>query len=190
MRTNLLAPKTRRNAENLIGRWGAGLPLWFILAGCSPVAGVRSKPPEVRLLVNDRIGVVGQPEFPPRFLPVTRRGKRRDALVVIAPSTVKIALRGISGAVSLRGWIAPVFNVGDGIQLDVKLTDSEQPRTLHSRRFDPARSAADRDWIPMDVDLNLDRGAACDLEISVSAGPQGDLVGDWLALADWQVHGK
>ena len=98
MRTNLLGPKTRRNAEKLIGRWGAGLPLWFILAGCSPVAGVRSKPPEVRLLVNDRIGVVGQPEFPPRFLPVTRRGKRRDALVVIAPATVKIALRGISGA--------------------------------------------------------------------------------------------
>jgi hypothetical protein len=140
------------------------------------------------LLVNDRIAVVGQPEFPPRFLPVTRRGKRRDALVVIAPSTVKIALRGISGAVSLRGWIAPVFNVGDGVRLEVKLTDSRDPQTLHSRRVDPARSAADRDWIPLNLDLSLDRGGVCDLEITVSAGPQGDLVGDWLALADWQVH--
>ena len=74
--------------------------------------------------------------------------------------------------------------------LDIKLTDSRQPGTLHSRRFDPARSAADREWIPMDVASILITPRPSDLEISVSAGPQGDLVADWLALAELADAGK
>jgi hypothetical protein len=131
---------------------------------------------------------VGNPEFPPRSLPVTRRGKRRDAIVLIAPSTVRVTLEGISGPVSLQGWVAPVFNIGDGIQMDLKLMDSRQQRGLYSRRFDPARSAADRDWIPVDIGFNLDERNTSDLEMTVSAGPQGDLVGDWLALAELHVQ--
>jgi hypothetical protein len=144
---------------------------------------VRPERSETRLLLAD-LRVVGHPEFPPRSLPVTRRGKRRDAIVLIAPSTVKVTLSRISGPVSLKGWAAPVFNIGDGVQMEMKLTDSRQQRTVYSRRFDPARNAADRDWIPLDIGFNLDESNKWDLEMSVSAGPQGDLVGDWMALAE------
>jgi hypothetical protein len=101
---------------------------------------------------------------------------------------VRVTLAGISGPVSLQGWIAPVFNIGDGIQMEMKLIDSRQQRTLYSRRFDPARSSADRDWIPVNIGFNLDEGNASDLEMTVSAGPQGDLAGDWLALAELHVQ--
>jgi hypothetical protein len=167
----------------MIKRCGACLLLSLTLIRCSADDIVRSERSEARLLLAD-LRVVGHPEFPPRSLPVTRRGKRRDAIVLIAPSTVKVTLAGIFGPVSLKGWIAPVFNIGDGIQMEMKLTDSQQQRTIYGRRFDPARSAADRDWIPLDIGFNLDESNKWDLEMSVSAGPQGDLVGDWVALAE------
>jgi hypothetical protein len=67
--------------------------------------------------------------------------------------------------------------------MEMKPTDTQQQRTLYSRRLDPARNPADRDWIPLDIRSNLDESNKCDLEMSVSAGLQGDLVGDWVALA-------
>jgi hypothetical protein len=99
-----------------------------------------------------------------------------------------VTLAGISGPVSLRGWVAAVFNIGDGIQMEMKLMDSNRQLDLYSRRFDPARSSADRDWTPVDIDFNLEAGKTWDLEMTVSAGPQGDLVADWLALADLHVQ--
>jgi hypothetical protein len=162
---------------------GACLLLSLTLIQCAPADIVRPERSETRLLLAN-FRVVGHPEFPPRSLPVTRRGKRRDAIMLIAPSTVKLTLAGISGPIRLKGWAAPVFNIGDGIQMEMKLTDSQQQRTVYSRRFDAARNAADRDWIPLDIGFNLDESSKWDLEMTVSAGPQGDLVGDWVALAE------
>jgi hypothetical protein len=167
----------------MVRRRGACLLLSLTLIQCSPADIVRPERSDTRLLLAN-FRVVGHPEFPPRSLPVTRRGKRRDAIVLIAPSTVKLTLGGISGPISLKGWATPVFNVGDGIQMEMNLTDSQQQRTVYSRRFDAARNAADRDWIPLDIGFNLDESGKWDLEMIVSAGPQGDLVGDWVALAE------
>jgi hypothetical protein len=167
----------------MVRRRGAGLLLSLTLVQCSPPGIVRPERSETRLLLAN-FQIVGHPEFPPRSLPITRRGKRREAIILIAPSTVKLTLGGISGPISLKGWAAPVFNIGDGIQMEIKLTDSQPQRTVYSRRFDAARDAADRDWIPLDIGFSLDESSKWDLEMSVSAGPQGDLVGDWVALAE------
>jgi hypothetical protein len=81
----------------------------------------------------------------------------------------------------LEGWATPVFNVGDGLQMDLFLRRAGARHLMGSRYFDAGRKIEDRDWIP--IAFPLDLGQDDQLEINVSAGPQGNLVADWLALS-------
>jgi len=120
-----------------------------------------------------------------RNLSVIRKGLRRNALVLVAPVSVRVPLAGTSGGLVLEGIATPVFNIGDGIQMDLYLNHGGKRRLIGNRYFDSARRAEDRDWIPFS--FQLDPGKNDHLEITVSAGPQGDLVADWLALSSLRV---
>jgi hypothetical protein len=113
---------------------------------------------------------------------VIRKGLRRNALIIVAPVRIEASLEGIRGKANLKGWAAAVFNVGDGLQMNVYLRRSGTRRQIAGRYFDPGRKADDRNWIPLEIPLEV---AEKDwLEIEISAGPQGDSVSDWLALSD------
>jgi hypothetical protein len=73
-----------------------------------------------------------------------------------------------------------VFNIGDGVQMNVFLRRSGIRILVGSRYFDPGRNAEDRSWIPVSIALEVNEGDL--IEIEASAGPQGDLTADWLAL--------
>jgi hypothetical protein len=118
-----------------------------------------------------------------RNFPVTRKGIRRNSLILRAPAGMQLPLRGLSGRARFRAYTACVFNVGDGVRMDIVLTGGGFERKLLSRVYDAARRAEDRDWIPIDVEIDIAENTSHFLQVSVSAGPQGDLTGDWLALA-------
>jgi hypothetical protein len=118
----------------------------------------------------------------PHF-PVVRKGRRRDAMLLIAPVTAKAQVVGIGGNCLLEAWCTQVFNTGDGIEMDIYLTVRGERRKIYSRYFDAGRRTEDRDWIPISVPLNLGKERDSQIEIEASAGPQGDLTGDWLALS-------
>lgn len=113
---------------------------------------------------------------------VTRKGEQRDSVVLIAPAVVKASLDGAAAMRTLKFRAAPIFNTGDGIQLNVYLQRAGTKAMVCSRYFDAGRKAEDRDWILFDVPLEIREGDQLDIE--VSAGPQGDLEADWLALSD------
>jgi hypothetical protein len=85
----------------------------------------------------------------------------------------------------LEGWATPVFNIGDGIQLDLFLSRYGERHRVGERYFDSGRKAEDRDWVAIAFPLDLRENDQ--LEISISGGPQGDLVADWLALSSLRL---
>jgi len=113
---------------------------------------------------------------------VTRRGLRRHALVMVAPVRVHAPLQGVSGKATLRGWAAPVYNIGDGLQMNLFVRRSGIRHQVGSRTIDSGKNAEDRDWIPIEISLEI--GEEDWLEIEISAGPQGNLVADWLAFSE------
>jgi hypothetical protein len=116
-----------------------------------------------------------------RNLSVIRRGLRKDSLALVAPVSVRSSLHGASGRRILKGWATPVFNIGDGIQMDLFINRAGQRRLIGSRYFDAGRMLEDRSWVPISFPVEIEENDQ--LEIAVSAGPQGDLVADWLALS-------
>jgi hypothetical protein len=114
-------------------------------------------------------------------LAVIRKGLRREALVLIAPVSVRSTLAGVSGQRMLKGWATPVFNVGDGLQMNLFLLGPGGRRFVGGRYFDAGRKFEDREWIP--IAFPLDLGQDDQLEIEVSAGPQENSAADWLALS-------
>ena len=82
---------------------------------------------------------------------------------------------------------AAEFNVGDGFRMDVLVGGPGQTRRVYSRYFDAGRKAEDRRWISLEVPLDLTGSEGERVEVAVSGGPQGDLVADWLALAEVRV---
>ena len=116
---------------------------------------------------------------------VTRKGVRKKAVAMIAPVCIHASLQGVSGKATLKGWAAPVFNIGDGLQMDLFLKRGGIRYQIGSRYFDAGRKAEDRDWIFLEVPLEI--GEEDWLEMEISAGPQGDLVADWLALSEMRV---
>ena len=154
-----------------------------LIGGCRSVAGpARTSGDDVDLAL--RLQAEGKGGALRRHVDVTRRGRRADAAVLIAPVSVRASLAGLSGRYILRISAAPVFNVGDGMQMDLAISDSRGRRDMVSRYFDAGRKAADRAWIPIEVPLALSGGGDVYLDINVSGGPQGDLVADWLAFAE------
>lgn len=118
-----------------------------------------------------------------RHYPVVRKGRCRDAMLLIAPVTAWADVGGIAGSYFLEALCTQVFNTGDGIQMDIYLTERGARRKICSRYFDAGRRAEDRDWIPVSIPLVLGQTQNSRIEIEASAGAQGDLVGDWLALS-------
>jgi len=118
---------------------------------------------------------------------VVRHGRRLVTTTLLAPVAVRAGLAGLSGRFTLKLLAAPVFNIGDGIQLEVLVVGAGDTRPVCSRYFDAGRVAADRDWLRLEVPLDLSGAADSCLEIRVSAGPQGDLDADWLALAEMRI---
>lgn len=118
-----------------------------------------------------------------RGVPVTRKGIREVADVLIAPAAAEVHLEGMRGPAVLELRAAPVFNAGDGVGMEIVLVQDGVERGLYSRVFDAARNSADREWVPVSVPVDFGGHGESVLRIRASAGPQGDLVGDWLALA-------
>jgi hypothetical protein len=112
-----------------------------------------------------------------------RRGRRMDSMLLVAPVTIRAPLAGSARNLTLECVAAPVFNVGDGMRMDVLLMTESGERLVYTRYFDAGRRAEDRDWIPLSIPLDGPATSASDLIIRLSAGPHGDLVADWLALA-------
>ena len=121
------------------------------------------------------------PEALQKHLSVTRKGDSRDALVLVAPAVVRASLQGVAGRRILKFWAAPVFNVGDGVQMGVFLKRAGTRISIAGRYFDPARKSEDRNWIPFTIPLEISGGDQ--LEIEASAGPQGEPTADWLAMS-------
>lgn len=134
----------------------------------------------------DRLSPAGSIQRDEQFQPnqlVIRKGLRRNAIIIVAPVCIQASLQGVSGKAMLKGWAAPVYNIGDGLRMDLYISRRGIRYQVGSRYFDPGRKAGDRDWIPIEVPLEIAEGEEDRLEIEISAGPQGDLVADWLALS-------
>jgi hypothetical protein len=134
-----------------------------------------------RLLPMDK-GSRGNPE---KRLEVVRKGVKRKSIVLVAQSVIRLSLQGASGKRELKFWASPVFDVGDGIQLNLFLRRGGERITVGGRYFDSARKSEDRDWIAIEVPLEIREEDQ--LEIEVSPGPQGESTADWLALADLRL---
>jgi hypothetical protein len=122
---------------------------------------------------------------------VVRNGLSRDAMVLVAPVAIRASLEGIAGGGVLEGQSTPVYNVGDGMRMDILLLARGRERMIYSRYYDAGRLLEDRAWIPIQIPLDLGEWPRdSQLEIRVSGGPQGDLVADWLALSGIRIVRK
>ena len=137
--------------------------------------------------LSDRFSLTdsGSPDMLKKHMKVIRKGDRKDALVLLAPAAIRASLQGAKGRKILKCWAAPVFDIGDGIQMSVFIRRVEKRILAGSRYFDPGRKAEDRNWIPIAIPLEIDPGDQ--LEIEASGGPQGDLVADWLAFSSLRL---
>jgi hypothetical protein len=118
---------------------------------------------------------------------IKRNGQGKDAMVLVAPVAIKAALSGLAGRCRLQLQATPVFNIGDGLVMDIFVGSANERRQVFSRYLDAGRSAADRNWIPLEIELDVPGSDSPYLEIRASGGPQGDLVADWLALAALRI---
>jgi hypothetical protein len=151
---------------------------WLGFTGC----GRERMENEPAIDLGERFSLIegGVPKILDRHVEVIRKGRKREAFVLVAPAVVKASLHGALREMTLKCLVAPVFDVGDGIQMDVFLDRAAARIPVGHRYFDPGRKAQDRDWIAVTIPLEIHRGDQ--LEIDVSGGPQGDLVADWLAF--------
>lgn len=160
------------------------------LASCGNRDGIQQEDAPV-LSLMDRLAPVDSGQTDEHFKqgqPVIRKGLKRNALVVVAPICIHASLQGISGKVTLRGLATQVFNTGDGIQLNIFLRRNGTRYRVGSRYFDSGKKAEDRAWVPIEVPLAI--GQEDWLEMEISAGPQGNLVADWLALSSLGLFGS
>ena len=159
------------------------LSVAVLVCGSAPMScAAQSVPEEVNLAA--RFHTDAQSDLLRQHVSVTRKSRRADAMVLIAPVTVRASLAGLSSRFILRLSAAPAFNIGDGMQMDLTLSEAGERRPVYSRYFDAGRKAGDREWIPIEVPLALAGSGDVYLEIKISGGPQGDMVADWLAFAE------
>ena len=125
-----------------------------------------------------------RPEAPVRRMTVTRKGVRKDAVVLVAPADVFTTIPAGAGSVVLECSAATVFNIGDGIQLSVQIERADRSELVYGRLFEPGRRLQDREWNVIRIPLNLPGQNETKLRWSASAGPKGDLTADWLALSN------
>ena len=166
--------------------------IWALLCctGCGNGSGILET--EFKVLdLTDRFSAEESSQTDAHFeqnTPVIRKGVRKKALIISAPISIHASLQGISGELVLRGWAAPVFNIGDGLEMKLFLCRDGNRYPLVVRAFDAARKAEDRAWVPIEILLKLTGREQ--LEIEVAAGIQGDLTADWLALSELALFRK
>jgi len=174
----------------------AAILLIILCTGCAPSAGISRSASGLDL--TDRFFPVAASDRRPegerafaRHERVVRNGVARDAMVLVAPVSIRASLDGFSGRAFLEGHSAPVYNVGDGMEMDILLLGHGRESVIYSRYYDAGRRLEDRAWIPIDIPLDLEEWSRdAQLEIRVSGGPQGDLVADWLALSAIRIVRK
>jgi hypothetical protein len=154
------------------------LALAGALSGCR--RGSSSADPALNLterihLVNAKAGQILE-----KHRIMARNGRERDCIMLVAPMVVQAALYGAEGKRTLEFLAAPVFNIGDGVLLNVYLERAGSRISAGSRYFDPARKAEDRRWTSVAIPVQVEEGDQ--LQIEVAAGPQGDLTADWIGL--------
>jgi hypothetical protein len=160
----------------------------LVYSGCTGTAGLQPPTTQELDLTNRLIPIVDSGLHSTnleRNLGVIRSGLRRDALVLIAPVSVRASLQGVAGQRMLEGWATQVFNVGDGLQMNLFLRGPGGRRFAGGRYFDAGRKFEDREWIP--IAFPLDLGQYDQLEIEIGAGLQGNLAADWLALSSLRL---
>jgi hypothetical protein len=168
---------------------GLGATLWLGVVACPDPARSRPGDPDVLLDLSWGFSPVtpvdGRSAGGSGFLrqPVTRKGRREEALVLVAPISVRATISGIAGAVNFEALAAPVFNVGDGIKLEIFLSDASGEKRVYEGHFDAGRRDSDRNWTALKIPFDLGAGGSWQLEMRVSGGSRGDLASDWLALA-------
>jgi hypothetical protein len=126
--------------------------------------------------------VAGAPESFESHFDVVRRGIRRDSMRLIAPVCIRTSLARSSTGMGLEFFAAPVFNVGDGMNLEVLMAGDRGEEVIYSRYFDAGRKAGDREWAHIQIALPV-RPEARWLILRVSGGAQGNLDADWLAIS-------
>ena len=187
--------RSAANCERRTARCVAALLPIIAFSVVSEACNTKAQPADVGSasieLANRFVSVAApwEPEstnFKPH-LPVVRNGRRLDSMVLVASAAAQVSLAGISGSMALEALATPVFNIGDGVQMEVLLSKGGNSSVIYTRIFDAGRKAEDRDWIPLAIPLELGDPAPGWLVIKASAGPQGDLVGDWLALSNLRV---
>jgi hypothetical protein len=165
--------------------WSTGCSTAKIAGGSSPVAGIGARFEANSVAGSRRTREGGS--FTPHFK-VVRNGVARDSLVLEAPVTIWTTLEGARPKAVIECITTPVFNVGDGMQMEVSLIENGRSRMLLQRYYDAGRCLADRAWIPLRIPLDLQGpSGAARVEIRLSSGPQGNLVADWLALSDIHI---
>jgi len=128
-----------------------------IISGCAKTAEVQQRAAEGMDLI-DRLAPI-TPVAPDmhvsRNSSVIRNGLQKDALILVAPVSVRASLRGSSGRLMLVGLATPMFNIGDGIQMDLYLSRTGERHFIGNRYFDSGRRAEDRKWIPIAFPVDL-----------------------------------
>jgi hypothetical protein len=174
--------------RRFITQAGLCATLWLGEVACPNPARSRVRDPEVLLDLSGSFLPVMPVESGSgiRRELITRKGRREEALVLVAPIRVRAAFSGITGAVNFEALAAPVFNIGDGTALEIFLSDARGEKRLYEGLFDAGRQESDRNWRALKIPIDLGGGGPWQLELRVSAGSRGDLTGDWLALS--KVH--
>ncbi len=175
--------------RHLFGPLVVTLMIGFALNGCGVAKQSTNSPMPLdlgerfSLLPSGNTARLENQSFTRHYL-VTRRGRSLDCLVVVAPATISARLSGLTGKMILKCVVTPVFNIGDGFTMDVAIATGGLERVVYERYFDPGRKNEDRNWIPLAIPFEAPGTKDAELRIRVAAGPQGDLVDDWLALHD------
>jgi len=154
-----------------------------LLAACGPG---RSRP--VAPMPGDLSEELASAASPPgsiRDFTMVRAGERRRGVALIAPVKLSVPVNETHGLFEFRCFAAAVYNVGDGVTLEILWEDSSGARRLIERRFDAARRREDRRWAEISVPLKIEgRGH---IVFAASAGASGDLVADWVTVAQPRV---
>jgi hypothetical protein len=155
----------------------------------------RGIPLAERLLLLREAGTDPTAEYlSPRRFSLVRGGVRREGLLLVAPAAMQAPLDGIRGTIEFRCSVAPVYNIGDGMTIEILLAFDGGQQSLMRRTVDAGRQSEDRQWIPIAVPVDLPAAGDAALVIRVSGGTPGgssgtgpDLVADWLVVAGPEV---
>jgi hypothetical protein len=111
----------------------------------------------------------------------TRGGERRDTLVLTAGAAFQIEVPNPDARPCVSLLAAMPFNLGDGAILGISTEANGERVQLFQRKIDPAHQRADRDWLPLRLDVPSTANPIL-LRFAVEAGIHQDFTGDWIGL--------